>query len=188
MFLIKIYNTCKVKHVENKIHSRCIHVWCKGVMWVHSGDIQYESKYNDQRHKSHFSLHWHHNEGDGISNRQHHECLINHLFRRKSKKTSKLRVTGLCEENSPVTGEFPPQRASNAENVSIWWCHVTLMALFTWDLVLQPLQNCGCMQWISHDTRIQIQTGNTNDKLSRINIQILSKCLANRGDKSQWIR
>ena len=37
------------------------------------------------------------------------------------KKKSKLRVTGLCEENSPVTGEFPAQRASNAENVSIWW-------------------------------------------------------------------
>ena len=23
----------------------------------------------------------------------------------------------------PVTGEFPAQRASNAENVSIWWRH-----------------------------------------------------------------
>ena len=39
------------------------------------------------------------------------------------KKISKLRVTGLCEENSPVTGEFPPQRTSNAEKVSIWWRH-----------------------------------------------------------------
>ena len=39
------------------------------------------------------------------------------------KKTSKLHVTGLCEVNSPVTGEFPAQRASNVENVSIWWCH-----------------------------------------------------------------
>ena len=29
------------------------------------------------------------------------------------------RVTGLCAGNSPVTGEFPAQRASNAENVSI---------------------------------------------------------------------
>ena len=34
------------------------------------------------------------------------------------KKTSKLQVTGFCEGNSPVTGEFPAQRASNAENVS----------------------------------------------------------------------
>ena len=39
------------------------------------------------------------------------------------KKTSKLRVTGLCVGSSPVTGEFPAQMASNAENVSIWWRH-----------------------------------------------------------------
>ena len=39
------------------------------------------------------------------------------------KKTSKLRVTGLCVGNSPGTGEFPAQMASNAENVSIWWRH-----------------------------------------------------------------
>ena len=39
------------------------------------------------------------------------------------RKTSKLRVTGLCEGNSPVTGEFHAQGASNAENVSIWWRH-----------------------------------------------------------------
>ena len=42
--------------------------------------------------------------------------LFTQLFsRRRSQKTSKLRITGLCEGNSPVTGEFPTQRASNAE-------------------------------------------------------------------------
>ena len=41
--------------------------------------------------------------------------------RRRSTKTSKLGVTGLYAGNSPVTGEFPVQRASNAENASIWW-------------------------------------------------------------------
>ena len=30
-------------------------------------------------------------------------------------KSSKLRVTGLCVGTSPVTCEFPAQRASNAE-------------------------------------------------------------------------
>ena len=40
-----------------------------------------------------------------------------------SKTTSKLHVTGLCVENSPVTGEFPAQKTSNAGNVSIWWRH-----------------------------------------------------------------
>ena len=59
----------------------------------------------------------------GISNHQPHDCLPNRLFMRRSKKTSKLRVTGLCAGNSPVTGEFPAQTASNAENVSIWWRH-----------------------------------------------------------------
>ena len=39
------------------------------------------------------------------------------------RKTSKLCVTGLCAGNSPVTGEFPAQMVSNAENVSIWWRH-----------------------------------------------------------------
>ena len=68
-------------------------------------------------------LQWRRNERDGVSNHQPYDCLLNRLFRRGSKKTSKLRVTGLCEGNSPVTGEFPAQRPSNAENVSIWWRH-----------------------------------------------------------------
>ena len=68
-------------------------------------------------------LQWRHNGLDGVSNHQPHDCLLNRLFRRKSKKASKLRVTVLCAGNSPVTGEFPAQRASNAESVSIWWCH-----------------------------------------------------------------
>ena len=69
------------------------------------------------------ALWWRHNGRNGISNHQPHNCLLNHLFRRRSKKTSKLRVTGLCAGNSPGTGEFPTQMASNAENVSIWWRH-----------------------------------------------------------------
>ena len=64
---------------------------------------------------------WRHNSG--VSNHQPHHCLLSRLFRRRSKKTSKLRVTGLCAGNSPVTGEFPAQMASNSENVSIWWRH-----------------------------------------------------------------
>ena len=42
------------------------------------------------------------------------------------KKTAKLRVTGLSVVNSPITGEFPGQMASNTENVSIWWRHHVL--------------------------------------------------------------
>ena len=68
-------------------------------------------------------LQWRHNGRDGVSNHQPHDCLLNCLIRRRSKKASKFRVTGLCEHNSPVTGEFPAQMASNAENISIWWRH-----------------------------------------------------------------
>ena len=69
------------------------------------------------------TLRWRHNERHGVSNHRRLDCLLNRLFRPRSKKTSKLRVTGLCAGNTPVTGEFPTQRASNAENVSIWWRH-----------------------------------------------------------------
>ena len=57
------------------------------------------------------------NGRDGVSNQQQYFCLLNRLFGRRSKKTSKLRVTGLCVGNSPVTGEFHAQMARNAENV-----------------------------------------------------------------------
>ena len=69
------------------------------------------------------SLRWRYNGCDGIANHQPHHCLLNSLFGRRSKKTSKFRVTGLCAGNSPGTGEFPAQMPSNAENVSIWWRH-----------------------------------------------------------------
>ena len=70
-----------------------------------------------------FPLQWRHNGHYSVSNHQPHHCLLNGLFRLKSKKTSKLCVTGLCAGNSPGTSEFPTQMASNAENVSIWWRH-----------------------------------------------------------------
>ena len=68
-------------------------------------------------------LRWRDNGRDSVSNHQPHDCLLNRLFRRRSKKTSKLRVIGLFAGNSPGTGEFPAQMASNAENVCIWWRH-----------------------------------------------------------------
>ena len=47
------------------------------------------------------------------------------------RKTSKLRVIGLCAGNSPGTGEFPAQMASYAENVSIWWRHHVLWPILS---------------------------------------------------------
>ena len=50
-------------------------------------------------------------------------CLLNHLFKCWSKKTSNLRITGLCEGNPQVTGGFPSKMAGNAENIFVWWSH-----------------------------------------------------------------
>ena len=53
------------------------------------------------------SLLWRCNGRDGVSNHQPPDCLLNLLVRRRSKKTSKLRVTGLSAGwpmNSPHKG------------------------------------------------------------------------------------
>ena len=91
--------------------------------WINKDDSNHPSAEQVECHPTAISSQWRHNERDGVSNHQPHDCLFSCLFRRKSKKTSKLRVTGLCEGNSPVTGEFPAQKVSNAANVSIWWRH-----------------------------------------------------------------
>ena len=69
-------------------------------------------------HDECWPLQWRHNGGDGIPKHMCLDYLFNCLFRHRSKKTSKLCVTGLCE----VTG-FPSHRARNTENVSICWRH-----------------------------------------------------------------
>ena len=94
------------------------------------------------------ALRWRHNGRDSVSNHQPHDCLLNRLFRRRSKKTSKLRVTGLWAENSPETGEFSAQMASNAENVSIWWRHHGQRSI-RWKLCSHWLKSCDSV--ISHE-------------------------------------
>ena len=51
-------------------------------------------------------LQWRHNERDGVPSHRRLGCLRNRLLRRRSKKTSKLRVTGLCEGNPQVADGF----------------------------------------------------------------------------------
>ena len=100
------------------------------------------------------SLQWRHNLRDGVSNHQPYDCLRNRLFRRRSKKTSKLCVAGLCVGNSPVTGKFPAQRASNAENNSIWWRHHVYQVSATYLKTGQPyMKSMGVrssieLQWL----------------------------------------
>ena len=81
----------------------------------------YTYNFSGNKHWNRISRHtwnpfqWHHYGCDGVLNHRPHDCLLNRLFRRRSKKTSKLHVTGPCEGNSPVAGEFPGQMASNAK-------------------------------------------------------------------------
>ena len=92
------------------------------------------------------ALQWRLNGGDSVSNQQPQDCLFNGLFRRRSKKISKLRVAGLCAGNSPGTRELSAQMAINGENVSIWWRHhgwtimsYPFMMLFISALISKPV-------------------------------------------------
>ena len=82
----------------------------------------------------HKSLQWRHNGRGGLiivywivysgaDHRKHQSSASLAFVRGIHRWPVKLRVTGLCTGNSPVTGEFPAQMASNAEYVSIWWRH-----------------------------------------------------------------
>ena len=60
------------------------------------------------------------------------------IYSDADKKTSKLRVAGLCAENSPGTGEFPAQMASNAEMfpfddvimcIHYRWCYRVVLSI-----------------------------------------------------------
>ena len=99
---------------------------CTMIIFLYTLLEMTDELYTINKHRGHYmdkTLQWHHNGHDSVSNHQPYDCLLKRLFRRKSKKTLKLRVTGLCAGNSPGTCEFPAQMASNAENVSIWWRH-----------------------------------------------------------------
>ena len=55
-------------------------------------------------------LRWRHNGRVDVSNHQPHECLLKCLYRHRSKKTSKLCVTGLSGGNSPWPVNSPHKR------------------------------------------------------------------------------
>ena len=86
-------------------------------------------------------LQWRYNGRDSVRNLQSHGCFLNRLFRRRSTKTSKLRFAGLCAGNSPRTGEFHAQMASNASNVSIWWRHHVNLSKLLWLGPTKPFSN-----------------------------------------------
>ena len=79
-------------------------------------------------------LRWRHNELDGVSDHQPNGCLLNRLFRCRSKKTSKLRVTGLCVGNSPGPVNSPHKGP-------------VMRNMFPFDDVI--MQDCPLLLWIN---------------------------------------
>ena len=73
-------------------------------------------------------LQWRHNERDGVSNPHRLDCILNRL-----------------------TGEFPAQRASKAEKVSIWWRHH--VTLTDWDI--SPFPPFDLIYFTLHDDVIK---------------------------------
>ena len=120
-----------IKTIWCQLHWRRLFVdWvpCRSSRWRHnlkemSQSNQWQASHLVEISAIHYTLQRRHNEHDGVSIHQPHD-----LFGCRSKKTSKLRVTGLCAGNSPVTGEFPAQMASYAVNVSNWWRHHEVFA------------------------------------------------------------
>ena len=80
--------------MKSKARETCLVMFCCG-QHTSTDTIQPDKYAHDS------TLPWRHNDHDGVSNHQPHGCLLNGLFGRRSKKTSKLRVTGLCAGNSP---------------------------------------------------------------------------------------
>ena len=97
-----------------------------------------QKSYNQfHHHETCQTLQWCHNERDGVPKHRRVNCLLNRVLRSTSKKTSKLRLTGLCEGNPPVTGKFPSERA---ENGSIWWRHhEAILRRKTWSPLVQVM-------------------------------------------------
>ena len=79
-------------------------------------------------------------------------------------------LLALCEGNSTVTVKFPSQRASNAENVSIWWRHhgqqwFSKMAS-DWLAALPPA--IRCQVWKSVLTNMDLNQTTTKYNKARI--------------------
>ena len=91
-----------------------------------------------------YALRWRHNERDSVWNHQPHDCLLNGLFRRRSKKTSKLHVTGLCVGNSPGPVNSPhkgpvTRKMFPFDDVIMWGLVMTIQCgskLTHWSLVM----------------------------------------------------
>ena len=108
---------CLIHNGSNPIHNG----WCQWVLTQGSemaisfnlGKLSPLPPESDMVMATKVALQQRHNEHGSISNHQCLDCLLNCLFKPRSKKTSKFHITGLCEGNSPIKGPvtrktFPP--------------------------------------------------------------------------------
>ena len=76
------------------------------------------------------SLRWRHNERDSVSNHQPHDCLLNRIFRRRSKEIIKApRHWPLCGEFTgdrwiPRTNDQLRGKCFHLMTSSWWWIYV----------------------------------------------------------------
>ena len=110
-------------HLSNDVHVVSWRFWHYFVGNTYKAVNSCDNPYNHAWFPCYGTLQWRHNERDGVSNHRCLDCLLDRLFSPRSRKTSKPRVTGLCEGNPPVTGGSHTQRSSNADNSSIWRRH-----------------------------------------------------------------
>ena len=96
------------------------------------------------------SLQWRQNERHRVSNHQHLDHLLRRLFRRTSKKTSKIYATGLCEWNPLVMSGFPNKGPVTRKMFPFdhhgypkWWHHIFMTGgtsgLSLWQYPMQPV-------------------------------------------------
>ena len=101
-------------------------------------------------------IHYSYIERDVVSIHRRLDCLLNRLFMCTLRIISKLRVSGLFEENSPVTGEFSVSRARNTENGSMCW-----------------RQRPG-FQWVWNRIYVEYHDGKSNAPLNTISGYVIS--------------
>ena len=104
----------------------------------YNGEV-YQNQALGHLHSKWWPLQWRHNGRDDVSDNQPHDSLVNRLFRRKSKKTRKLRVTGLCEgiHRSPVILVTKGQQREKCLHLMTWsWIPVSYMyGISTWRVI-----------------------------------------------------
>ena len=154
--LFSVFATSNIVFVVSILHKiysvKIISIHININVFIEYGHLHLEYATNlaaSREYYNEIALQGRHNECDGVSNHRCLYCLLNRLFIRRSKKTSKLRVIGLCEGNSPVTSEFPSQRASNAENVTILWRHhgISMVLIRRWPATSTQVRIIGTKYW-----------------------------------------